>query len=314
MSSRERTRPTLHPRSTFCFGKHSLVCQSEASYRLHAKPVDSAAHPHTQISIPSLDKVSTDPILFTQIPNLDTVISKFTSFIDASSSTIPTAQAAKRFIEQDLLTYLKARFPSTKDARSPKPPTVTSQFLTQWTGHTKSLTNSLTPAQLFPLVDMWRLAILDDTVSAWCVTSAGGKSDPVQILLVKALAAASSDASKARNYTLTTLRLLSNTFSHAPLARILLSASGKRTAVTSLLVTSLLHADALVRTAAASLAFNVAAFLQKGKIDAVTEKYGPFPGTDEEGEWEVELVSAVLQALANETQSEDIGKSTTGLC
>ena len=133
------------------------------------------------------------------------------------------------------------------------------------------------------------------------------RSDPVQAILVKALTTLSSQEAPAtvRPYMLTTLRFLSNAFSSDQLARVLLSA--KRTAVTALLVSSLLHADASVRTAAASLAFNVASFLQKGRLEAVRARYGPFTGSDDEGEWEVELVSAVLEGIANEKQSEDIG-------
>lgn len=260
----------------------------------------------------ALDKVSTDPILFTQVPNLDAAFSKLVSFIDTAVEPVPSSQSVKQFLGIDVVKYLKSRFPSVKDPKPAKPPTATPQLLTQWSEHSRTLTNTLPPSQSFPIVDMWRLAVLDDTVSAWCLTSAGGKSDPIQIILVKALAAVSSDPAGSRNYMLTTLRLLSNAFSHVPLARVLLSVSGKRLAVTSFLVTSLLHPDGLVRTAAASLAFNVAAFIQKERVEAVMEKYGPFAGPDEDGEWEVELVSAVLEALANETQSEDIGKWTDG--
>lgn len=154
---------------------------------------------------------------------------------------------------------------------------------------------------------MWRLALLDETVSNWCTTAAGSSTDPIQAVLLKAVSTLANPEAQAtaRPYILTTLRLFSNAFASDALARSILTT--KRVAVTSLLVTSLLHADANVRTAAASLAFNVAAFLQKGRLEAVRARYGPFAGSDEEGEWEVELVSAVLEAIANETKSEDIG-------
>ena len=68
------------------------------------------------------------------------------------------------------------------------------------------------------------------------------------------------------------------------------AAGGKRAGVTSLLVTSLLHADAHVRTAAASLAFNVAAYVQRGRLEQVRNRKGYVsPTTDEDGEWEVEV-------------------------
>ncbi|THH31475.1 hypothetical protein EUX98_g2727 [Antrodiella citrinella] len=265
--------------------------------------MESLAHAHTKLTIPSLDKVSTNPILFAQVPALDAVSTKFASFVDASASSIPQAASIKQTICTEFMAYLKGRFASTAKTK----PVPTPQLLTKWAEVTKILMNALPPTQLFPLIDMWRLALLDETVSNWCATSAGTSADPIQAILLKALTALSNpDAQTAsRPYILTTLRLFSNAFSNDALARSILSI--KRTTVTTLLVTSLLHADASVRTAAASLAFNVAAFLQKGRIEAVKARYGPFPAGDEEGEWEVELVSAVLEAIANEVKSEDIG-------
>ena len=63
---------------------------------------------------------------------------------------------------------------------------------------------------------------------------------------------------------------------------------------------TLLHSNRLVRAAAVSLAFNVGAWVQKGRVamvkgeeDAAVD--GIRPG-EEDGEWEVELVSAITEA------------------
>ncbi|TCD70510.1 hypothetical protein EIP91_002855 [Steccherinum ochraceum] len=260
-------------------------------------------HPHAKLSLPALDKVSTSPILFTQVPALDTVSAKLASFIDASASSISQASTVKQILCTEFPTFLKGRFATDSKTKCPAP---TPQLLTKWTEATKTLLNALAPNQLFPLTDMWRLAILDETIANWCATSSGTSNDPVQAILLKALSTLSKPEAQAtaRPYLLTTLRLFSNAFSADPLARSVMSA--KRTTVTSLLVSSLLHADASVRTAAASLAFNVSAFVQKGRLEAVRTQYGPFAGSEEEGEWEVEMISAVLEAIANEVQSEDI--------
>ncbi|KAH8104592.1 DUF862-domain-containing protein [Cristinia sonorae] len=260
-------------------------------------------HAHTKLTLPALNKVSTKPILFTQVPALDTVSTKLGSFIDASASSISQAPVVKQILTTEFIGYLKGRFSSDSKAQQPSP---NQTLLMKWTEATKTLLNALPPPQLFPLTDMWRLALLDEVVSNWCASSAGTPSDPIQAILVKALATLSNpDAqASARPYLLTTLRLFSNAFSNDSLARSILSS--KRTTVTTLLVSSLLHTDASVRTAAASLTFNVAAFLQKGRVEAVKEKYGPFAESEEEAEWEVEMVSAVLEAIANEVQSEDI--------
>ena len=77
------------------------------------------------------------------------------------------------------------------------------------------------------------------------------------------------------------------------------------------LVPSLLHSDGLVRTAAASLAFDVSTVLQKSRVDAVKSGRGiKSYRTAEEGfaDWEVEMVSAVIEALDREKENEEVGK------
>ena len=131
------------------------------------------------------------------------------------------------------------------------------------------------------------------------------------MLLVKALSTLNDPGSQAtgRNYILTTLRLLSNAFSNPALAYNILSPSGKRPGVTTLLVSALLHQDAAVRTAAASLAFNISATVQKGRVNQMRSMNGSVAGLGEDGEWEVEVVSAILESISNEAQNEEISKS-----
>lgn len=72
--------------------------------------------------------------------------------------------------------------------------------------------------------------------------------------------------------------------------------------LTDVLVTSLLHSDLNVRTAGASLVFNVAAWVQKGRSKADGDGV-------EDGDWEMELMSAVVEAIDREglEGSEDVG-------
>ncbi|KAI0688322.1 DUF862-domain-containing protein [Cytidiella melzeri] len=258
-------------------------------------------HPHTQKSISALDSVSTDPILFTQVPALDTVLAKLTSFIDKSSLPPTSSQATKHTLTNKIVPWLKARFPVIKPTNAVKTPPASSQLLSHWTETTRELCAVLPPTELFPLVDMWRLALLDGSVANYCTSSPRSTTDPVQLLLVQGVANM-GQAVPARNYTLTLLRMLSNVFSSPALA----SAMVKRRALTTILVNNLLHDDAVVRTAAASLGFNVAAFVQKERLEQVRQKYGPFAKSEEDGDWEVEIVSAVIEAIQNEKDSEEI--------
>jgi hypothetical protein len=86
-----------------------------------------------------------------------------------------------------------------------------------------------------------------------------------------------------------------------------------REKLTEVLIPSLLHEDASVRTSAASLAFNAATALQKPRAEAV--RTGKKWNAETEGEdvcdWEVEMVSAITEALERETENEEVGKSST---
>jgi desumoylating isopeptidase 1 len=81
------------------------------------------------------------------------------------------------------------------------------------------------------------------------------------------------------------------------------------------LVPGLLSEDAAVRTSAASLAFNVAGWMQRGRVGREEGGGGEGVREDEEdGEWEVEMVSAVVEAIERETNSEDVGGWTLSFC
>ena len=259
-----------------------------------------AAHSHTQKNIPALDSLSTDPILFTQVPTLDTVSAKLISFIESSSLPQAAVQVIKQRFTNEIIPYLKSRFPASQTGK-PAKVAASKELLGHWTETTRVLCTTLSPAQLFPLVDMWRLAVLDETVANFCASAAGGSADPIQMLLVQGLANISSPT-PARNFTLTLLRMLANAFASPALA----SAVIRRKPVMTIIVTNLLHADAAVRTAASSLAFNIAACIQKERLEQVRKKYGPFAQSEEDGDWEVEILSAVLEAVGNEKESEEV--------
>ena len=44
------------------------------------------AHPHVSLDLPSISALSTEPILFMQVPALDTVHDKLASFVDGVPS------------------------------------------------------------------------------------------------------------------------------------------------------------------------------------------------------------------------------------
>ncbi|KAG8214729.1 putative thioredoxin family protein [Butyriboletus roseoflavus] len=254
-------------------------------------------HAHTSLSLPAVEAISLDPILFTQVPNLDAMFAKLAGFIDGVPSWTGTVTQAhvKETLSKTVLPFLKA---STTTPPTPQPK---SMSFNHWPALTSSLAENLGPSELFPLVDIWRIALLDARFAAWTATKSVSEG-PLQRLMDKALHAGDV---VPRNYVLTVLRMLANAFSNRVLAReVILFARGS---VTRLLVDALLHADATVRTAAASLGFNMAAYLQRLRVDKIKARDdGTSP--EESEEWEMEIVVAVLGAIEQEMNSEETGE------
>ena len=198
---------------------------------------------------------------------------------------------------------MKARFTA---ASSTKLPSATPAILTSWSQVTSVISSALPVASLFPLFDLWRLALLDPAVGPWAA-SALVASSPLSLFIDKATTTLQqSDPSfNPRNFLLTTLRLLSNAFATPVLAQTLFTSA--RAAVAAVVIPSLLHTDGSVRTAAASLAFNVSAYLQKSRVEKVRGGAG---NVQEDEEWEVEMVSAVVEALDREVVNEEVGELT----
>jgi len=160
-----------------------------------------------------------------------------------------------------------------------------------------ALAADLPASSMFPLLDVWRLAVLEPTIAQ--VTLAP---------LVKVLTLASeSVASSPRATMLTLLRLATNALGTSLSRSLLAGDTRARAALTSMLVQTLLHQDRLVRVAAASLAFNVGAWVQKGRVARIkgSDAVDGIRVGEEDAEWEVELVSAVTEALGSEEESED---------
>lgn len=257
-------------------------------------------HPHTSLSLPAIQKLSLQPILFTQVPALDTVTAKLSSFIESSpwpADATKTKAQTKQFLTSQITTYLKVRFPQGNAPGTPRPGTVApAPVLTAWAETTMILLKALPPESIFPLVDMWRLAFLDAEVGNWYATiSSTGRF--VQELLAKA-----SSSGAPRNLILTSLRMLCNTLTSPFLARQLAGDSG----VAAFLVPTLLHDDAAIRTAAASLAFNLSSAIQRSRVDKL--RGNKDSGVPENEDWQVEMASAIIEAIDREKENEDVGE------
>jgi desumoylating isopeptidase 1 len=274
------------------------------------------------MSFPAIRGISLQPILFSQVPTWDAALGKLNSFIDADTCAPELDRSnVKGILSGKVVPFLRARFPAQGQSKTPNSSPPQAEMLSQWNSATVALSKALPLPEMFPLVDFWRLGLLDVPVSSW-VAAAGNKgtTDVTDLLLHMAISVLEISSPSSRNLILITLRLLANGFANTSLARHLLDPTLKpsrlrhsaRQNMTDFLVPTLLHADAPVRTAAASLAFNIAAHYQRPLVEAQRNGKKGEPVADSEGEgqgdWEVEIVSAVVEALAREKQSEDVGE------
>jgi len=254
-------------------------------------------HPHESLPLPAIKAVSTTPILFTAQPNWSALLGKLLSAIE-EASVLPANEraAAQRFIEDEVVPFLQTK--ALADGRTLK------ALVADWLAHTERLQAHLGPEQIFPLYDLWRVALLDPKVSSLMTMPPSSAGSRPLLALFTDLFSLPSDA--PRSYLLTVLRLVANCFSFLGLAAFLVApAAPSRPAFTTLLVDNLLSADESVKSAAAAIAFNVASVRHR----AATGRLAPVAnvaGGEDEGDWTLEIIFAVLEAIKTEDRKEDI--------
>ena len=248
----------------------------------------SLAHAHAKLQLPKLRALSTAPILFEQKPNFEAALAKLETFSAGSTSALK---------------------PVSGTAPSALSPAQTSQVLS--TVHSL-VSSSLAPAQFFPLLDILKYLILDPkiaTLAAETPVASDGQS-LLPFLLARLSRPEQSQEQESepepeqgglpKPTLITLLRLLCNALSSPILADSLLKNTGVRADVTQIVVKALLASDNGVRTCAGSLAFSVAGWQRKQRRDWVD--VDEHPDGDHE-EFEVELCTAVLEALDRETDA-----------
>jgi len=247
--------------------------------------------------------VSTEPIIFRTIASLDAVVAKLAHFIDSSELRAEEKAKIKDTIESATLPFLKLQIlPSGKS--TVKPPSSLAPMLTEWMDASKTLISTLPMEQLFPVVDLWRIGFLSMTVGTW--TSEVHASAPGATLgIISEFLNKAQFKHLPRSFTLTLLKCFCNTFGTPALTQRLLSPGPLRDKLTDLAISQLLGEDNLVRTIAASLVFNIASSTQARRINAGKNEFGPRTYSGADAEWEIEVVSAVVEGIRRE-ESEEI--------
>lgn len=268
-------------------------------------------HPHTKLALPALAKLSKSlgPITFTSFPPIDALSQK----LDSSLSTSTLDGPSKDALAKRVPSYLRSLpAPPHGESRSPLPV----GLLEAWLPATERAVQTLPSSAKFPIIDLVRLALARD--------SARLAASPAFVAylpsLISHLATDLDHDDPERPYLLTSLRLVCNALvSNLLTARLL--ASDILPHVTRLIIRALLDPhDPKMRSAGAGTAWSVVARVyaaRVGELDLSIEKSAQHALGGEGGEsgeeWEAEMASAILEALAKETESIEVGQCLSPL-
>ncbi|KAG0168350.1 hypothetical protein DFQ28_004953 [Apophysomyces sp. BC1034] len=234
-------------------------------------------HPHRKINLRVLQNTPNQPILYTNVGKPDMIVAKLESFLEhplneQQSATLRHAQTAITAAAVDQL-----------DVQA-------------WQGLVDVLLDTLAIQQQFPLLDLFRSLILIKPIAEYYTNDCSQ--------LIRVFGSITSDTHKAA--WLMVLRLACNLFAHPLLASTHFTShlpSAHRGCLTQLLVTSLLAKDNQVRQTAASLAYNCSTVVA---IERLSKEQSEDIGMadQEDDDWHVELVSAIMDALIKEEDPE----------
>ncbi len=227
------------------------------------------AHPHTLLRLPTLQRPHKQPVTYSKPPPIDKLIAKL-----GPSGTDPSVLALRTFIT----TRQKS---GPVDAPLPALPALSTFILTSL--------RTLPPSTLFPLIDLFRLALIDPRVSGYFA------EDTQQTILAIITKITELDATCPYQLRIVTIHLACNLFTTPLSPPKLLSHSPHSTALIQLVTSSLLDpSHPPVRVAAASLAFNIAAFNHARRL----RNQGDLLNESEQ----VELMASLLEALGKERE------------
>ncbi|KLO17281.1 DUF862-domain-containing protein [Schizopora paradoxa] len=267
-------------------------------------------HPHASLPLRATRSISLEPILFTQSVNFEAVRSRLFSFIDLSALSDERKKSIENSITSTIIPYLKNKADEREGKGKGVNTSISSGAVCEaWRIASKDLIDNLQVKDIFPLADLLRLTLLDNPVAQWCSTTAAASgTSPPHAILERVASALRNEQQIPKPVLLTTLRMAANMFTQTVLARTILvtRSNGHHTSLTTLAISCLLHDDSLVRTAAASLVFNMAAFYQAPRMEALRSGRRGEAEEEGDGEWEVELLSAVLEAIKMEESNEDV--------
>ena len=230
------------------------------------------AHPHAGLRVPTLQRSHKQPVTYAKVPPLDKLIAKL-----GPGGSDASVTALKDFI-------MHRQNSGAVDAPLPSMPDISSCI-------SKSL-QTLPAETIFPLIDLFRVALVDPRVSGYYTQD---RQQTVRAIIGNVL---QLDSQCPYQLRIVTLHMACNLFTSPLFPPKLLSDENYSTPLLQLVTTSLLDASHQpVRVAAASLAFNIAAFNHQRRLDEQEDLLS-------QGN-QVELMASVLEAIGKEKESKD---------
>ena len=230
-------------------------------------------HPHSQIRLPTLQKHHKQPVTYTKIPPIDKLVAKLGSY-----SNDPAVTSMKDFIAARQTSFA---------ANAPLPSLPSIGIFIQ------NVIKTIPQASLFPIVDLFRLALVDPRVAGYYAE----ESSHATVLAVLSTVNSATDSCP---YTLriVTVQMACNLFTSPLFSSQLLSNPALATPLIHLVASSLLDTShSQIRVAASSLAFNIAArnHIQRlnGKDDLLSV------------DTQVELLASLIEAVGREEESKE---------
>lgn len=235
-------------------------------------------HSHRKVLLKTIHNQPNVPILYnTNLDKLDVIYDKLYGFLNLTEQEKKTIEDTKLCLNNK----------KTLDVLS-------------WSQLVDVLLEKLSSDQWFPLLDIFKSLLLHQEVSQFYT------KNPSQLGKILELAT-KNEASLGRATWIMILRVACNLFSDSTLSTTYftshLEGATYRTILTQLLITSLLSQDSQIRQAAASLAYNCSTNVS---IERLKKEEGTWTGMteQEDDDWQVELLSAVVDALTKEKDEE----------
>ncbi|SGY79121.1 BQ5605_C008g05049 [Microbotryum silenes-dioicae] len=242
------------------------------------------AHAHTKLSLPAFTKLSKSlaPVTYPSFPPLPVLAKKLDASLNNHQDKIDST--TRDVLTKRVIAYLAAL---------PAPPVAPTTPLPAdaWIPATEKALEALAPQEWFPLLDTYRIALARDI-------SRLSASTAFTSLIPRLLERTCTDLeSSEKALILTLVRLVSNMLPSPTLVNLLLERSSFDT-VTRIIVRALLDPDQSVRSAGSGLAWSI--------ISRVYDRRVGLASIDADEEWQVEMASALFEALSKEEESVEV--------